>query len=119
MALSVGWSVCLSVGLQNILKNSNSRFGDYKAVFCTIITTILIAVLYRYGRLVGRSVSWSVGLQNILRNSKSRFGDYIAVVCTLINTVLIIVLYRHGRLVGRWLGWSVGNLVVRSVIKIF
>ena len=41
MALSVGWSV----GLQNILKNSKSRLGEYVAVFCTLINTLIIIIL--------------------------------------------------------------------------
>ena len=61
----VGWLVGRLVGLQNILKNSKSRFGEYVAVFCTLINTLLIIVLYRHGRwsvrrLVGRSVHWLV-----------------------------------------------------------
>ena len=55
MALSVGWSV----GLQNILKNSKSRFCEYVAVVCTLINTLLIIVLYRQAG--GQSVGWSVG----------------------------------------------------------
>ena len=37
-------SVVLSVGLQNILRNSKSRFGDYIAVVCTLIKILLIIV---------------------------------------------------------------------------
>ena len=48
----VGRSVGRSVCLQNILKNSKSRFGDYIDVVSTLTNTLLIVVLYRYGRLV-------------------------------------------------------------------
>ena len=47
--MSVGQSVGRSVCLQNILKNSKLRFGDYIAVVCTLINTLLIIVLYRHG----------------------------------------------------------------------
>ena len=40
VGLSVGRSVCL----QNILKNSKSRFGDYIAVVPTLIHTLVIIV---------------------------------------------------------------------------
>ena len=63
MALSVGWLVGRLVGLQNILKNSKSRFCEYVAVVCTLINTLLIIVLYRQagGQSVGWPVGWSVG----------------------------------------------------------
>ena len=38
-----GW-LCRSGGLQNILKNSKSRFGDYIAVVPTLIHTLVIIV---------------------------------------------------------------------------
>ena len=69
VGLSVCLSVCRSVGrlvcLQNILKNSKSRFGDYIALVCTLINTLLIVVLgmaggRTVGRLAGQSVGWSV-----------------------------------------------------------
>ena len=78
-----------SVGLQNILKNSKSRFGDYITVVYALNNTFLIIVLYRHDRLVGWLVCWS--FFKILR-----FGEYVAIVYTLNNTLLIIVLYRHG-----------------------
>ena len=45
LILGLNRSVCL----QNILKNSKSRFGDYIAVVCTLINTLLIIVLCRHG----------------------------------------------------------------------
>ena len=36
---------CPSVDLQNIMKNSKSRFGNYIAVVCTLIGILLIIVL--------------------------------------------------------------------------
>ena len=53
----VGRLVCL----QNFLKNSKSRFGDYITVVYALNNTFLIIVLYRHDRLVGRSAGWSVG----------------------------------------------------------
>ena len=46
---SVGWFVDLLVSLKNILKNAKSRFGDYKALVCTLINTLPIIVLYKHG----------------------------------------------------------------------
>ena len=48
---SVGRKVGCWVGLQNILKNSKSRVGDYIDVVCTPINTLLFNVLYRHSIL--------------------------------------------------------------------
>ena len=46
----IGWSVGQLVGRSSkYFENSESRFANYVAIVCTLISTLLIIVLYRNG----------------------------------------------------------------------
>ena len=46
----VGWFLGQLVGQPSkYFENSESRFGNYVAIVCTLINTLLIIVLYRHG----------------------------------------------------------------------
>ena len=102
----VGWSVGQLVSRSsNYFDNSESRFGDYVAIVCTLINTLLIIVLYRHGiKCVITKVKYIVD-----------FKDRVLVPWgpSSISAVAELVLSRNKKFEGPF---SSGNLVFRLML---